>query len=545
MRALFIVLIILVVQTILMAQAPTNFTYQGVVRDENSMLVTNKNIGVQISVLQGSAVGTEVYKERHFIESNENGLITLLVGQGTVISGVIASINWNAGPLYMKSEIDLNGGANYTISGVSMVSSVPYALYAKNVENLPPLKIGELSDVNTSNVGVGQVLKWNGTEWVPGNDIIGGGSGPTYTGGSGINIDGNNVITNTGDNDNSLTNELQTLSLNGDQLSLSNNGGMVTLPTQNNITYLSGQGITFTGNTANSNIVIHADMTGSGTTNSVPLWTSSNYVGNSIIRQQSGSLIVDGGSFFRNPTTNEGIELITGATYPSILATKRLIINAANDHIALNPNGNSVGVGTLNPSDKLHVVGDAIRLSNNGSKYLRLRTDGNALDVSGYGADLHFNSNGNDIVINQNNGNVGIGTDVPTAKLSVNGTANKPGGGSWATFSDRRLKKNIIGYNQGLEQLKKLNIVSYEYNDLTDFDTDVRHVGIIAQELSEIAPEMVSKSFNERKSSESEIYLMVDPSDFTYMSINAINELSKQVELLKEEIEILKKKLNK
>jgi len=63
-------------------------------------------------------------------------------------------------------------------------------------------------------------------------------------------------------------------------------------------------------------------------------------------------------------------------------------------------------------------------------------------------------------------GNIGIGTTAPTSLLSVNGTADKVGGGSWGTFSDKRLKKNINEFTLGLDAIKSLKTVMYEYNGL-------------------------------------------------------------------------------
>jgi hypothetical protein len=56
---------------------------------------------------------------------------------------------------------------------------------------------------------------------------------------------------------------------------------------------------------------------------------------------------------------------------------------------------------------------------------------------------LGFFTGGQNRMLTENGGNIGIGTMSPDAKLTVNGTASKPGGGSWSTFSDARLKKNI------------------------------------------------------------------------------------------------------
>jgi len=81
-----------------------------------------------------------VYIERHFPLTNDNGLISIEIGGGTVVSGSFASIDWTNGPYFIKTETDLDGGANYTITGTSQLLSVPYALYAKTSENCSELK---------------------------------------------------------------------------------------------------------------------------------------------------------------------------------------------------------------------------------------------------------------------------------------------------------------------------------------------------------------------------------------------------------------------
>ena len=114
------------------AQAPEKMSYQAVIRNAANELVTVQNVGMQVSVLQGSANGSPVYVETHNASTNDNGLVSLELGTGTVVSGVFANINWGAGPFFLKAETDPTGGTNYTITGTSQLISVPYALHAKN-----------------------------------------------------------------------------------------------------------------------------------------------------------------------------------------------------------------------------------------------------------------------------------------------------------------------------------------------------------------------------------------------------------------------------
>jgi hypothetical protein len=120
-----------------LAQAPQKVSYQMVVRDVSGNLVKESAVGVQMSILEGSASGTAVYVETHTPTTNVNGLVSIEVGNGTPTSGTLfSSIDWSAGPYFLKAETDPAGGSTYTISGISEILSVPYALHAKTAETL-------------------------------------------------------------------------------------------------------------------------------------------------------------------------------------------------------------------------------------------------------------------------------------------------------------------------------------------------------------------------------------------------------------------------
>jgi len=112
------------------AQTPEKMSYQAIVRDANNTLLVDKLVGIQVSILQNSETGSEVYIETHSVVTNMNGLFALEIGTG-VTSYDFSSIDWSNGPYFVKVEIDPNGAGNYSISGVSQLMSVPFALYAK------------------------------------------------------------------------------------------------------------------------------------------------------------------------------------------------------------------------------------------------------------------------------------------------------------------------------------------------------------------------------------------------------------------------------
>lgn len=115
----------------LLAQAPQKMSYQAVVRDAGGALVASSPVGVRISIVQGSATGSNVYVETQNISTNANGLMSMSIGSGTVVTGTMAGIDWSTGPYFMKTETDPTGGTTYTVSGTTEMMSVPFAMYAE------------------------------------------------------------------------------------------------------------------------------------------------------------------------------------------------------------------------------------------------------------------------------------------------------------------------------------------------------------------------------------------------------------------------------
>ena len=149
---LIITLAYLLIISSVFAQAPQKMSYQAVIRNTSGALVSSASVGMQISILQGSVAGTAVYAETQTPITNANGLVSIEIGTGTVITGTFAGINWANGPYFIKSETDPAGAANYTITGTSELMSVPYALFSAN-------------GINSGNAA-GNTPYWNGSQWV-------------------------------------------------------------------------------------------------------------------------------------------------------------------------------------------------------------------------------------------------------------------------------------------------------------------------------------------------------------------------------------------
>jgi uncharacterized protein (TIGR02145 family) len=142
MKKLYLIIMMMVLcAATLFAQAPGKFSYQAVVRNASNQLVTNANVGVRVSVLQGGANGAAVYVETHTVTTNANGLLTLEIGSGNAQQGSMASVNWGDGPYFLKTEIDPNGSTNYSVTSTQQLLSVPYALYADEAGNVPDIAV--------------------------------------------------------------------------------------------------------------------------------------------------------------------------------------------------------------------------------------------------------------------------------------------------------------------------------------------------------------------------------------------------------------------
>jgi hypothetical protein len=252
MKKLISILAVLTVTSV-MAQAPNLMSYQAVVWDGSNNLVVSSAVGMQISILQGSVTGTAVYEETHTATTNANGLVSVEIGAGTVVSGDISTIDWSAGPYFLKTETDPTGGTTYTITGTTQLMSVPYALHAESATNISNDQVddadadpaNEIQDISLSgtdlSISSGSTVDLTAVQdgvddadADPANELNSGATLTTTTlnitdAGGTVSVDLASLQDGTTDADADPSNEIQTISQAGNTINLSNGGGSVTI----------------------------------------------------------------------------------------------------------------------------------------------------------------------------------------------------------------------------------------------------------------------------------------------------------------------------
>jgi hypothetical protein len=530
------------------AQAPQKMSYQSVIRNASNALIANTVVGVQISVIQTTATGTAVYVERQTPTTNLNGLASIEIGGGTLISGNFATINWANGPYFIKTETDPTGGTAYTIAGTTQLLSVPYALFAANsgsantwgltgntgtdpinnfigTTDAKPLVFkvrntyaGRISNDGMVALGIGaaNVLSDASNVAVGKDALLNNGTGAT----------GNQAKSNTAIGNRALVGNTTGL----------NNTAIGDLSLANNIT-----------GSQNTTIGKGADVIRTSLTNATAIGADAKV-------NCSDCLVLGAAELSSLPSVNVGIGTST-PTYKLDISTAGVAglrvkstaifcvfdIDAANGDAAIRFANNGVlkwnirnrpsddnfeiyetggggsrmvvqkttgniGVGGVDPITKLH-----IKQPSNG---LGLRLTNNAWDWDIYtsnGGGLNFNYNG------------------------INKSYIDPVNGSYVATSDARLKKDVNKMPTILDKVMALQPKTYKYID--NKETDRLSTGFIAQEVMPLFPDLVTDFQRTAKdTTDTAVYHGINYAGFSVVAIKAIQEQQQQIEALKTQL---------
>jgi hypothetical protein len=205
------------------------------------------------------------------------------------------------------------------------------------------------------------------------------------------------------------------------------------------------------------------------------------------------------------------------------------------ERMRIDENGN-VGIGTTNPVGKLQLNGVMYFHDANGDDNARWGVYGwdNNFEITLRNSDWSYNAS---VLVVNNQKRVGIYNSSPAYTLDVNGQCHAS---SFPTSSDKRFKENVKEIDNALEKVKKLRGVYFNWNKfyretLKVDETKDTEIGIIAQEVKKVIPEVVT-TFEREVDGKKEKYYSVEYARLSALLINAIKELSLKVENLEKKI---------
>ena len=190
-KLLFTVFLLITIS--MQAQEPPNaFNYSAVARDAAGEPIATTTIGIQVSILQSSTIGSAIYVENHFVNTDDFGLFNLIIGAGAAQIGTMENIAWDTDNFYLQIGMDANGGTNFLTMGTTQLLSVPYALHAATADSLiggEPSFSGDYNDLSNQPITISSMsqngdslLLSNGQTFVTGGSGTGGGGFTHYIG---------------------------------------------------------------------------------------------------------------------------------------------------------------------------------------------------------------------------------------------------------------------------------------------------------------------------------------------------------------------------
>jgi len=419
MKKLYTLVAAVLLTAISFAQSPEKMSYQAVVRDSGDALVANQAVRMQISILQGSAVGTAVYTETQSPTTNINGLVSFEIGNGMIVSGTFAAIDWSAGPYFIKTETDPTGGSSYSITGTSQLLSVPFALYSANTAGLDlkadkasPTFTGDvIFDTNGVSFNGGNVAFDNGQTFVRSAQVFN--SAENFFYGPSVEF---NTATNFATGTLNILNSPQAI---GNVLTDVNGDGVATwqAPVTSTIADGSITEVKLAFDTATqTELNLKADIDSPTFTGNVGIGADLNIVGN---------MFADGGLFLNSwdVYANPGVFNISES--------------GVAPHFNIIPGGN-IGIGTVSPDYIMDIEGTGgprARIYSNDNFYAGLLTQNathqyfvgtqgtfEAAGGTNSGFHIYDNTVGAQRLVIDANGNIGINNFAPVAKLDIVGT---------------------------------------------------------------------------------------------------------------------------
>ena len=467
------------------SQAPGILNYQGVARNSVGNVLVNQNITLRLTIRNNTAAGPTVYQESRAVTTNPFGLFNVQVGSpgASGVSGTVTGVNWAVGAKFLQVEINPNGGSTFINIGTAQLASVPYSLFAAAAgdfilpfnktqnDNGTLFKITNsgtnsgstaLEGLTNSTAGSANALIGTVTSAAPGGFSAGVRGINNGTGGNGIGVYGSQAGSGWGVYGTTPSG----IGVNGN----SSSGTGVYGSSNTGVA-----GIFTISNSASTADALQANTSGTGWAATI---TSSNATPSALrttgglrftgINEANNRILTSDASGNATWKDAAAVGIVTGSGILNYVS-KWTPDGATLGNSQIFDDGNNVGVGTITPSERMHVYGGRLLVQNNnpitvlpaatwvdedvrinsGDAQLALyslqdglssgaisfkevdgtgaltnqwafqrRTDG-SFDIGfGIGADPGAATS---VIKALSNGNIGIGITTPTERLNVNG----------------------------------------------------------------------------------------------------------------------------
>ncbi len=376
----------MLVNIAIFAQSPQAVCYQGVATDAAGIELQGRNISVKATLIQGTIGGPMVSQEVYEVSTDDFGLFTLEIGQGTAVVGVPAfeDIDWGQGPFFLRMEMDPSGGTDFIFLGTSQILSVPYALYSEKSDSAQNA-INAQNAVNATNaiyadtatVAVNSLTALDDNDTSPDNEI----QDLTYDAATGeLSISNSTapaVVLNSNDADADPANEIQELAYNAatGELSISNSTGPAIVLNSSDadadplneiqdLTYDASTGALSISNSTAPAIVLSSDDADADPANEIQDLVYNTTTGELSISNSTGpSVLIDNNDADADPANelqNLQYNATTGGLSLTGVTASEIIINT-----------NDADADSLNEIQQLSLVNNVLTISG---------TQGNSID---------------------------------------------------------------------------------------------------------------------------------------------------------------------
>jgi uncharacterized cupredoxin-like copper-binding protein len=366
----------------LFSQAPQGINHQAVIRNSNGAAVTNTNLWLRVQLIQGSVNGTIAYAEEFQVNSSTTGLVNIVIGSGTPIGAAMFSdIDWSNSPYFFEISYHTTNNPTYVSMGTQQFVSVPYSLYAETANSIANDQVNDADADPTNEL---QDLTLNG------NDL-------SITNGSTVNL--SSLQDGTGTDDQNLT-------LTGTNLQIED-GNSVDLAILQDGVGTDDQTLTLTGNTLQIE--------------------NGNTVSLSSINTDDQNLTLTGTNLQIEDGNSVDLAILQDGT-----GTDNQTLTLTGNTLQIE-NGNSVNLsaiqdGTGTDDQTLTLTGNTLQIENGNSVSLSsINTDNQNLTFNASTGDLAI-SNGSTVNLNGLSDN--LGNHTATQNIALNGNYLSGDGGN-------------------------------------------------------------------------------------------------------------------